>query len=531
MDKQHAAAQFSARLTTLSNTPGIDAGSKTMIQADAQRLLGQDAGDNPSFGTSMLGRPGVDQNTAAVVGAYVQLSAEMAANPLAWAYAPVDQNGQFDPTGRGALGIVPAGAVPPGSQAVVIPGANGQAVMAMVQPHAVYTSDPNNPNASPILAGYQISYNVGGKNIQLWGYKDAQGGNHWSLTSPVAEGAQTKVDNKGDVYITPSAATAADPIARAKQLDAQFGTNIAAQLQAQQQAGTPLGNVSVSINQPGGKGDSQSSKFELSYNNGVFTASSTVNSLDPATGNIVSTQTTPISIPAGDTASAAFSPSRLAAGSGAPGVFNSPLQASVTAAANTQNADQVSKFASDPAFQQAFLSQTMQTLGTSNIFDPRLAAEWKRLTTPTVYTRIGLPPDERPHLTGKQRDDLVFPGENKNTAAYQGSLNINFGKAGELRLPGLPSYLGAQNANLSDFGNMFSGLSAMLPGLGLPGAPSQTHTGSPAPTVTPSMPPVTPTSITPTTPPVSGITPTTPPPSPGLPPPPLPKPGTAPKAF
>lgn len=538
MDKQNAAAQFSSRLSTLANTPGIDPGAKTMIEADAQRLLGQDAGDNPSFGAAMLGRAGVDQNTAATVGYYTQLSAEMAANPTAWAYAPVDKNGQFDPSGHGPLGIVPAGTVPPGSQAVVIPGANGQAVMAMVPVHTVYVNDANNPGASPTVAGFQISYNVGGKNVQMWGYKDAQGGQHWSLISPITVGAQTTTDSKGDVYVTPQASPVADPIAMAKQLDKKFGTNITAQLEAQQKAGSPLGGVSVTLNQPGGKGDSASASFELKYDNGVFTANTTQNVLDPATGKVLSSQKTPVEIPLAGPAGSAFSPSRLAAGGAAPGTFNSPLQASVTAASDSQNADQVSKFASDPAFQQAFLSQTMQTLGTSNPFDPRVAAAWKKITTPTAPQFGGQSPDERTKLTGKQRDDLVFPGEKQN-AAYQGTLNINFGKVGELNLPGLPSYLGNQNVNLSPFGNaasgLLSGLSTMMPGLGLPGsAPGQTAQGSPAPTITPTgfnVP--APTAITPTsTSTTAGIKPSTAPPLPGLPPPPLPpKPGQAPKAY
>lgn len=423
------------------------------------------------------------------------------------------------------MGMVPAGSVPPGSQAVVVPGLHGQAVMAMVPVHSVYTQDPNDPKGSPVLAGYQIAYNVGGKQIAMWGYKDAQGANHWSLNSPIAAGATTSVDNKGDVYITPGSMP--NPLARAAQIDAQFGTNLVAQIQA---AGGGDASATGKTFDTKHKGTIQQ-EITVSYHNGVFSASRVDNTVDPATGHITGSMTTNVPLPgAFGPQGAAFAPSRLAAGD-IPGItFNSPLQASVTAASSTQNADQVSKFASDPAFQQAFLAQTMQTLGTDNPFDARLAQAWKKITTPTAPQFGGQSPDERIHLTGKQRDDLVFPGEKPNPA-YQGSLTVNFGQ-GELRLPGLPSYLGQQNANLSQFGavanGLFSGLSTMLPGLGLSPVPSQTATGSPAPSVTPT---VTPTGPAPGA--TANITPTTPvPPAPtatvlpGLPPPPPPpKPG------
>ncbi|HET6345592.1 MAG TPA: hypothetical protein VFH51_11720, partial [Myxococcota bacterium] len=280
MDKQAAANAFSARLSSMAQTPGIDAGSKTMIEADAQRLLGQDAGDNPSFGQAMLGRGGITPQATAQLGQWALISEDMKVNPLAWAYAPTDANGNFDPTGKGPLGIVPAGSVQPGAQAVMVPGADGKAVMAMVMPHSVYTTDPNNPNASPQLAGYQISYMVGGRTIEMWGYKDQQGGNHWSLTSPLAEGATRTTDNKGDIFVTPRASAATDPIARAAQLDAQFGTKIADQLRAQQAAGAPLGGVTVTTNDVGPDGKVRG-VFELSYNNGTFTASQKQNTYDP----------------------------------------------------------------------------------------------------------------------------------------------------------------------------------------------------------------------------------------------------------
>jgi len=515
MDIQAASARFSAAITGMASQPGIDAGTKTMLEADAARLIGQDAGDAPSFGSSMLGRQGVDPNMAGTLSTYAQLSAEMAANPTAWAYAPVDKNGQFDPTGQGALGIVPAGAVPPGAQAVMVPGRDGKAVLAMVATHAVYVKDANDPNAAPRLAGQELNYNVGGRMMQHWGYKDAQGNIRWSPASPVADGATTTIDNKGDIYITPAATAPNDPIAKAQQIDAQLGTHIADQLKAQQSAGTPLSNASVTQNTLDPNGHITGS-VEVSFNNGVFTATQKANTLDKE-GHITATQSTPIQIAVDEPNYNAFSPSRLAAGEVPGTTFSSPLQSSVQASAYTQTADQAAKFASDPAFQQAFLSQTMQTLGTSNIFDPRIAAAWADVTN---IGKVVMPAERTPQ-NAALRADLMYPGAGDVAAAYQGNIAINYGQSGTLRLPSLPSYLKSQNVDMSSpeaiQRNASMVFGQMLPGLGIP----QTATGSPAPTVTPT---VTPTTITPTaTPAPVGITPT-PSPSPAPRPAPAPRP-------
>jgi len=496
MDKQNAASQFSAQLNDLMKTPGIDAGSKSMIEADAQRLIGQDAGDNPSFGTSMLGRQGIDPAMTMQLGAWAQTKMAMEANPAAWSYAPVDKNGNFDPTGQGPLGMVPAGSVQPGSQAVMVPGADGKAVMAMVAPHAVYSVDPNDPNGNPKLAGYQINYNVGGRAIQMWGYKDSVGATHWSLVSPLVDGATVKTDTKGDVYVSAPQTTATDPVERAKLVDAQLGTSLAAQLQAQIASGRVPDGVSVTLYDYDPKGKLIGST-EVTYKNGTFTATPSQNTLDPATGKVTTTQSTPITIAGADVANSAFSSSRMSAGD-VPGVtFSSPLQASVIAASYTQTQDQVSKFASDPAFQQAFLKQTMEVYGTTNPYDLRIAAAWKDVTT---ASSSAITEDMRRFpQNAALRADLQYPGSDVNKNAYSSSLSVNFGKAGELRLPGLPSYLKSQNINLSPLGDAAKTVQGImgniLPGLGMP---AQQPQGSPAPSVTPTPgPSPTPTATTP----------------------------------
>jgi hypothetical protein len=531
MDINHAASLAATALQSLAATPGVDQGSKGMILADAQRLLGQDAGDEPSFGSSMLGRNGITPEIAMKVGALAQTSAEMQANPTAWAYAPVDKNGQFDASGQGALGMVPAGSIPPGAQGVMVPGRDGKAVLAMVLPHAVYTKDPANPSAAPRLSGQILTYNTGNRHIELWAYRDNNNQTHWSLSNPLAQGTSTEVDRNGDVFVTPAMSTL-DPVAQAQRIDAQLGTNLAGQIQKQidqrkQVAGqtgvmSDLGGISAKLNKVDANGHVVSS-VEVSFDGTNFTATDNQNTLDKE-GHVTATQSTPIDLGGTNIVGKPYSESRMTAGN-IPGVtYTSSLQASVKAAAYTQTEDQVGKFASDPAFQQAFLSSTMQTLGTSNPYDARIAAAWKDITTATKAEYVRPTPQN-----AALRADLRYPGEEKNANAYQGQLNINYGNGQTLNIPGLPSYL--KNLNINGGINNPYGAQAnapytpLLAGLGLT-IPPQMPQGSPAQMSQP-QPNITPTA----TPTHAGVTPTylqtAPAPAPTSTPAPAPGPGSS----
>lgn len=507
MDKQSAAAAFSMAIGKMQKTPGLGPDSKLMLDADAKRLLGEEAGDSPSFG-AMVGHAGVDQKIAADVSVYTQQTTEMAANPLAYAYAPVDANGQYDPTGKGRIGIVPAGAVPPGAQAIVVPSLGGTAQTVMVMPHAVYATDPNDPTGSPKQVGFSVSYNIAGKTVDMYGYQDANGQNRWSLSSPYASGATLAKDQKGDIYVT----------AGTSNLSAQIGS-IQGLTDEQRKTLAAGGQIST-VGNTSSKGKAGvKTTTTVSIKDGQVVRSIKSDQID-ATGTTVSSSTTPGALTAFNPVDI-LDPSRRIAGEVYGVTYTSPIAASVAAASATQTSDQASRLASDPAFQQAFLSQTMQTLGTSNPLDPRIADAWKGITIPAPTTDPGLsdPKRARAFDGAQKRGDLVYPGAPVGEA-MKGSLSINFGKTGELKLPGLPSYLGDQQADMSGLGGMIAGgmagLNAMLPGLGL-GTPGQTAAGSPAPTpattVTPTVTTTTPTP-TPTKAPTPTPVATAPPPAP-----------------
>jgi hypothetical protein len=523
-----AANAFSGRIDNmLAHDQGMDAGTRAMLTADSKRLLGQDGGDAPSFGTSMLGRQGVDPNTTARLSMYHQLAEAQRTDPVNWTYGPVDAKGNYDPTGIGPIGIVPAASVPAGSQGVLIPGRDGKAVMAMLVPHSVYATDPADPRSSPVLAGYQLTYQVGGKTVELWGYKDASNQSHWSVQSPLTPGSVTTRNEKGDIYVQAPQSGMADPIARAQAYDQQYGTHLADQLRAQRAAGLPLGNTSATVDSFDPASKKKTGTFEISFKDGLFSATRTTPQYDTPSltkdSKEVGSTTTPFTLEQYDSTNAArsaFSQSALHAGD-IPGVtYSSPIQASVQAAGSTQTVDQVARYAGDPAFQQMFLAQTMQTLGTTNPYDPRIAEAWKTITTPTRQLPTDFPSDA---ARAAARSDLKYPGV--NDIPYDIAPSVTFGPSGELRLPGMPSYLqpSLPSNSMTDRtdSSLFSGVNTMLAGSTQSFVPPQTQ---PAPVVTPTSPspsgtfaPTPPTYVKPTpapTPTPTNVKPTVAPPPP-----------------
>jgi hypothetical protein len=112
----------------------------------------------------------------------------------------------------------------------------------------------------------------------------------------------------------------------------------------------------------------------------------------------------------------------------------------VTATINTMSSGQVAALAQDPAFQHAFVTQTMQTLGTTNPLDPRVVSAWDNATK---KANQGWQLQEQMLLTGgaapAARGDLDYPGK---AAADPTKTELSISFAGkDLKLPGLPAYL------------------------------------------------------------------------------------------
>jgi len=428
-DRVRAAEQLAKVAQGLAVAPGLDAATAAMLNADAARLLGQDAGNVPSFGQAQLGGDGVSPEIGTAVEYIRTQQVLQAANPGAYVSAPVNSDGSFDVTGQGPVGIVAAGSLPAGVEFVAVPGLMGQASVIAVMPRAVYAVDANNPNATPVEVGKTLSYQNGDETITLTGYLDKNGNAYWGESTPWSDGIISSVDKNGDTYLKLSPTTTQDPLTRAKALDAQYGTSLVAQLGT---GSTDLSSVSYKRDKSG----SVVSKIVVSYKQGAFSVTSTA-MVRNASGQQVegSTTTIPLSVSAVDLRTAAVAPSRDAAGD-IPGVtFLSPIQAAIDAAGSRMAAGQIALLADDPLFQSSFIGQTMKSLGTTDSFDPRIAIAWTdAVIAPVKDYNVG--------VTGRQRvaerRDLEYPGA-LPTTARQDAPSISMGAA--LKVPTIPAAL------------------------------------------------------------------------------------------
>jgi hypothetical protein len=478
MEKSAAAERAAKTYEDLSNTPGIDAGVAAQLKADAARLRGQDGGDAPSYGQAQLNRSGVTPVEAEQLSVWAKAREDMAKNPQKWAYAPVDQNGNFDPTGAGPVGIVPRGSVPNDAVAVMIPTGLGGSVLSYVSPTPVYSK---RSDGEEVVSSYHIGYNVGSKTVELWGYVDGDGVTQWSSQSPLADGATAKVDGNGGIHVepyNPAPLTDQQKIDIVKAYAEQYRQNndtvnadgmdaLVSAMEAQMAASAPVDGASVQTNTFTKGTREDTSEYKFDGKNVVITA--THNTIDPKTGEITAEQKTPYTYPVTATQSPTYDPATIAAGS-IEGVTNSsPLAASVDAIKYTQSADQVRSQIANPEFQQQFIAQTMNSLHTDNPYDARIAEAWRAATTADAsatynsqFTDLvgkGIPSAvARQHLRG----DLTYPGSQPSTGANDATINIRYG-AQTLSIPGMPSYMGNKSLTPNemkqalDTGSIFNG--------------------------------------------------------------------------
>lgn len=426
-DKDAAAAAFAKVVTNLAKTPGIDNATQMMLEADALRLMGQDAGDAPSFG-QQLGKQGVTVEVSAQIANHKVLKEAMDALPGQYVYAPRNPDGTYDHTGKGPIGIVPAGAVPSDAVMVAIPGLTGAPSMVKMPVKQITAKDPLNPNADPVNVGSFVQYNVGGRTLTLYQYKDQNGQAAWTATNPFERNVSQALDSAGNLVLTPMSV---NPMARAAELDAQYpGMNIAAQLQ-----GKTLGSEKFEIESRSTSGD----KLTVKWSGTDFTVVLSDVQKDAAGKTIGSVeQTIPwLTNNPADIQKNVLSASRWQGSS--VGTFSTPLGASVAQSTVTMSGSQVASLAQDEAFQHAFVYQTMQAYGTSNPLDPRVMAEWQDTTRKAaVQFRLGTEATGARAAWAAERDDLDYPGIKKDPT----TTTMTIGFAGrDLKLPGVPAYL------------------------------------------------------------------------------------------
>jgi hypothetical protein len=505
LDRNDAARQFAATTGRLAKTADLDPVTRQMLQADSTRLLGGSAGDTLSF-SNITGRAPIADSTGATIKGFADKQAAMDANPGAFVYAPVDANGQYDNSGKGGLGIVPAGAVGSGAAQVVVVGLSGKAIVASIEPHPIYAVDPQDASNKQIV-GYSVSYNNGGKRETQVSYKDATGQSRWTSAdnAPWATGVKAEVDNHGDTYLFSPPPAPSDLLAQAKAIDTARGTHLADLISG--------GNFGVSTDVSQSYLDKDGAKITVSLKNGRFSGTRETTQGNDSNPNTGTKQNYDLSLIEGVKGTAGFaapwqpadavSPSRLQAGA-LPGVtFASPLAASMGSAEAVQAGDQAGKLFNDPVFQQSFLSQTMAFTGAQNPLDPRVVDAWKAMTTPKIDQATTAA------QVASSRSGLTYPGQSPDlNKANQGAATIKFG-AQSIKVPNLPSYVGQQNADLSGLATIAQpGIDFFKTalGIGAPAKPPLAAAGAAAAAKPPTLgpPPPMPT-------PTSGPTPTPPP--------------------
>lgn len=482
MDQVQAADTFSKAIGQMAGTPGIDPGTRLALQQDALQLQGQPStvvGTAPSYGKDILGRAGgITLADGQMIAYQRQMQAAYDANPGAYSYAPVDaKTGAFDPTGQGPIGIVSAGAIPHNAQMVPVPGLGGKAYTVAIVPKDIVAQDPNNPNGDTVVVGHYLQYHAAGQTTTLYQYRDATGNMKWTDANPAAGGVTATLDKSGNLVLSPPASSTSNLMQRAAAFDAKHpNANLVKQLQgefppSEYPNGPPPGaDVKATYHEPSysvvqvtnASGVTtnktvESGSTDIKFVNGQMVLTQTNNSYN-ADGTLRSSAVTPVPFTTDANAlSQMVVASSLATGINVPGVtFESPLAAGIHAMASTMTTPQVAALAGDPNFQRLFTQQTMATLHTGNIFDPRIADAWDQVTR-TANNEGDVAPRPNAFVPPSARADLAYPGQ--KAAANQGTLNITFGGQ-TINVPNVPGYLNGTGIDLNAQQGGLSGIAA-----------------------------------------------------------------------
>lgn len=443
-DKRAAAAEFSKSLMALAETPGISEAAKLQLQADAARAMGQDAGDVPSFGRAQLGTEGITPKIQQQVAFFSQAEELMRTQPGQYVYAPVKPDGTFDPSGQGPVGIVPVGAISTSVAMVAQPSRSADAArMVAVPVHSVLVADPANPRApaQPLDNVQVVQYAIGGQQVTVYGYKGSDGTWRYSSFAPFTSGTSGEFDKNGNLVLM--APQQVDPLARAQQIDKLYGTKLSEAMAKQE--GVPLTGEGVSARSVAYeyKDGRMVAQIEARFDGKDFSVTRTTYGIDPQTGKRVELSSNTYPIATNDPvflAQQVISPLSTEIGA------RSWLAAALASPGARPSASQALAMLGTPEFRRMWLDQTMQSLGTSNVFDSRIESEWARIVgqlkeelSDVADSRSRMPKPGQTWTRPQDRFDLSYPGqvEDKNTTE---NISITF-NGRDIKLPNMPAYL------------------------------------------------------------------------------------------
>jgi hypothetical protein len=243
-DKAAAAERFAKQIDKFSVSKGLTQAQSNRLSNDAAALRGDPAaGAHTSFNEDFLGRKtsgtegkAADRENAKIATDMARIAfwkAQYDANPGAYVYASytLDGNGnpQFDPTGKGAIGVVPVASVvasPSEVDVIPVPTITGGAIMQAVVRQPITFKDPVTGNTTVI--GYALIYSAGGVQKTNYNVIRPDGTKVSTFVDPFATGPGSGVsETRDDTGIQISASIVQDNAATAATLDTQYGTEVA----------------------------------------------------------------------------------------------------------------------------------------------------------------------------------------------------------------------------------------------------------------------------------------------------------------
>jgi hypothetical protein len=300
--------------------------------------------------------------------------------------------------------------------------------------------DVNNPNGPLLLVGKIAEYHVGGQVITQYGYEGPDGKQRWTLRNPYVDGATGERDADNNLVLTPPPIIS-DPNATAQALQDKYGQQYNFNLvEAMSERGAQGGTTKVVGYERNAEGK-EIGRITVTFDGTGWSVKTHGTAVDPENGKTVWGKEQDLVIPK-TTATGneqIIAPTRLT-GEPIPGDYATPMQAGVAAATQTMSGAQIAILAQDPSFQHAFITQQMNSLGTSDPMDSRIVSAWDNVTK--AANAGWQMHDEQVRKLGpeaKARYDLAYPGGRPD--ATKTTVGVTFGGK-DLKLPGLPAYMG-----------------------------------------------------------------------------------------
>lgn len=436
IDRNVANQRFAAWAEKQSKNTKLDPATRSMYATTAARLNGKGDTVDPSLPDvrSTIGGGGgiITDEVAQKIAWDNQQVANMQANPDGYVYAPVDRNGKIDP--NGTIEIVSVSALS-GLNTVPMPQQTtaGTTVNVAAVVETIYAQDPNNPK-NLVAVGQRVQQRVGAQTISHVTIQDSRGRTRVvGAEEAMADGVTESRDGQGRVIWSmpqpTSAQRANDLLVAAQAIDKNNGgkTSVAANIQAQLEAGVPVDSIKIDSSLPiyDANTGSKSGKTTYSIEGGRIVANDYNVAMlpDGTEGETTKVRTEVLGGASNFLPGSVIDPTMVSAPY-IPGLtYNSATARGLSEHISNIPPEQARAYLSDEKNNFEFIKAEMAALGTNNPYDPRIARDYKDAQ---IGAQILDQRDiERNVALANYRVDLEFPGV--KTDAAEKPVSISFG--------------------------------------------------------------------------------------------------------